>query len=68
MAKRVCVKEGCYAPDDFCLELAGPLHEQCQFFVEAEAIDAPAKAAKKIAAARSIPWTGEWLRPEQLAL
>ncbi len=68
MAKRRCNKEGCYAPDDFCLELAGPLHEQCQFFVKAGAAEAPVKAAKRSAAATSIPWTGEWLRPEQLEL
>lgn len=68
MAKRICTKGGCYAPYDFCLELAGPLHEQCQFFVKAEATEAPAKAAKRSAATRSIPWTGEWLRPEQLDL
>lgn len=68
MAKRKCAKEGCYAPDDFCLELASPLHEQCQFFVKTEATEAPAKAAKKLVAAKSIPWTGEWLQPEQLDL
>lgn len=68
MAKRRCNKEGCYAPDDFCLELAGPLHEQCQFFEKAGAAEASAKTAKKSAAATSIPWTGEWLRPEQLDL
>lgn len=68
MAKRKCAKEGCYAPDDFCLELAGPLHEQCQFFIKAEAIEAPANVSRKLAAAKSIPWTGEWLQPEQLEL
>ncbi|MBI9084697.1 MAG: hypothetical protein JEZ11_13965 [Desulfobacterales bacterium] len=68
MAKRRCNKEGCYAPDDFCLELAGPLHEQCQFFEKAGAAEAPAKTAKRSAAATSIPWTGEWLRPDQLAI
>lgn len=68
MAKRRCNKEGCYAPEDFCLELAGPLHEQCQFFEKAGAAEAPAKTAKRSAAATSIPWTGEWLRPEQLEL
>ena len=68
MAKRKCAKEGCYAPDDFCLELASPLHEQCQFFVKTEATEAPAKVAKKLAAAKSIPWTGEWLQPDQLDL
>lgn len=66
MAKRRCSKEGCYAPDDFCLELAGPLHEQCQYFEKIGAAEAPAKTAKK--SATSIPWTGEWLRPEQLDL
>lgn len=68
MAKRGCTKQGCYAPGDFCLELAGPLHEQCQFFVKAGATEASAKIAKRLAAATSIPWTGEWLRPEQLDL
>lgn len=68
MAKRRCSKEGCYAPDDFCLELAGPLHEQCRYFENAGAAEAPAKTAKKSAAATPIPWTGEWLRPEQLDL
>lgn len=68
MAKRRCTKEGCYAPDDFCLELAGPLHEQCQFFAKADAKEASAKTAKRLAAARSMPWTGEWLWPEQLDL
>lgn len=68
MAKRRCSKEGCYAPNDFCLELAGPLHEQCQYFGNAGVAEAPAKTAKKLAAATSIPWTGEWLRPEQLDL
>lgn len=68
MAKQKCAKEGCYAPNDFCLELAGPVHEQCQFFIKTGAIEAPAKAAKRFAATRSIPWTGEWLRPEQLDL
>lgn len=68
MAKRRCSKEGCYAPDDFCLELASPLHEQCQFFENARAAEAPTKTAKKSAGATPIPWTGEWLRPEQLDL
>jgi hypothetical protein len=68
MAKRRCNKDGCYAPDDFCLELAGPLHEQCQFFEKAGAAEAPAKAEKRSAVAKSIPWTGEWLRPDQLDL
>lgn len=68
MAKRRCSKEGCYAPDDFCLELAGPLHEQCQYFENAGAAEVPTKTAKKLAVATSIPWTGEWLRPEQLDL
>ena len=68
MAKRICAKEGCYAPDDFCLELAGPLHEKCAFFANADNTEAPAKATKTLAEARSIPWTGEWLRPEQLDL
>ncbi len=68
MAKRRCTKEGCHAPDDFCLELAGPLHEQCQFFVKAGAAEAPAKTTKSSTAATSIPWTGEWLRPAQVDL
>ena len=68
MAKRRCNQEGCHAPDHFCLELAGPLHEQCQYFEKAGAATEPAKTAKKSAAATSIPWTGEWLRPEQLDL
>lgn len=68
MAKRRCSKEGCYAPDDFCIELAGPLHEQCQYFENTGATEVPPKATKKSAAATSIPWTGEWLRPEQLDL
>ena len=68
MAKRRCSIEGCHAPNDFCFELAGPLHEQCQYFEKAGAEDSPAKTAKKSAASTSIPWTGEWLRPEQLDL
>ncbi|PRY34920.1 hypothetical protein CLV58_1152 [Spirosoma oryzae] len=68
MAKRRCNKEGCYAPNDFCLVLAGPLHEQCQYFANAGIVEAPAKTAKKLGAATAIPWTGEWLRPEQLDL
>ena len=68
MAKRRCSKEGCHAPDHFCLELGGPLHEQCQYFINAEAAEAPAKTGKKSALAASIPWTGEWLRPDQLDL
>lgn len=68
MAKRRCSKEGCHAPDHFCLELAGPLHEQCQYFINAGDAEAPTKTAKKLAMAASIPWTGEWLRPEQLDL
>lgn len=68
MAKRRCSKEGCHAPDHFCLELAGPLHEQCQYFINAGVVDAHANTAKKLALAASIPWTGEWLRPEQLDL
>lgn len=68
MGKRRCSKEGCYAPDDFCLELAGPLHEQCQYFENVRAAEAPAKTAKKLAVTTSIQWTGEWLRPEQLDL
>lgn len=68
MAKRRCTKEGCYAPDDFCVEFASPLHEQCEFFVKAGTIEASATTIKSSAAATSIPWTGEWLRPEQLNL
>jgi hypothetical protein len=68
MAKERCTKEGCYAPKDFCLELAGPLHEQCQFFAETGATESSARTSKKLAAATSIPWTGEWLRPEQLEI
>lgn len=68
MAKRGCTRQGCYAPDDFCLELAGPLHEQCQFFEKTGVAEVSAKAAKRLGAAMSIPWTGEWLRPEQIDL
>lgn len=68
MAKRGCTKQGCYAPDDFCLELAGPLHEQCQFFLKAGTTETSATSAKRSAAATSIPWTGEWLHPDQLDL
>lgn len=68
MAKRRCNEKGCYAPDDFCLELAGPLHEQCRFFDKVGATEAPAKTEKRSLAVTSIPWTGEWLRPEQLDL
>jgi energy-coupling factor transporter ATP-binding protein EcfA2 len=68
MAKRSCSKEGCHAPDDFCLELAGPLHEKCKYFINAKAAEAPAKTVKKLSKATTIPWTGEWLRPEQLDL
>lgn len=68
MAKRSCIKEGCYAPDDFCVELASPQHEQCEFFVKAGTTEASATTIKSSAAATSIPWTGEWLQPEQLDL
>lgn len=68
MVKQICNKEGCYAPKDFCLDLAGPLHEQCKIFQEAGIAEASAKIAKRPAAATSIPWTGEWLQPEQLDL
>lgn len=68
MAKRRCTKEGCYAPDDICIELASPRHEQCEFFVKARNTEASTTTAKVSAAATSIPWTGEWLRPEQLDL
>lgn len=68
MAKRSCIKEGCYAPDDFCVELASPRHEQCEFFVKAGTTEASATTIKSSAAATSIPWTGEWLQPEQLDL
>ncbi|PKP48548.1 MAG: hypothetical protein CVT94_07965 [Bacteroidetes bacterium HGW-Bacteroidetes-11] len=68
MAKRRCSKEGCHAPDHFCLELAGPLHEQCQYFINEGVTEALDKTAKKMVLNRSIPWTGEWLRPEQLDL
>ncbi|WP_289132716.1 hypothetical protein [uncultured Spongiibacter sp.] len=66
MAKRKCTKEGCYAPDDFCLENAAPLHEQCQFFVKGETKEASSKIENRLSATTSIPWTGEWLRPEHL--
>jgi len=68
MGKRKCIKEGCHAPDHFCLELAGPLHEKCQNFITAEALEIQAETAKKPVSATSIPWTGEWLQPEQLDL
>lgn len=68
MVKRRCNKEGCHAPNDFCLELAGPLHEQCLHFEKAGVVGVPAKTAGKSAVATSIPWTGEWLRPKQLDL
>ena len=68
MAKRSCTKEGCYAPDDICIELAGPLHEQCEFFLKEEVTEVSAKTTKSSVAATSIPWTGEWLHPEQLDL
>ena len=68
MAKRRCTKEGCYAPNDICVELASPRHEQCEFFIKARNIEASTTTAKVSAAATSIPWTGEWLRPEQLDL
>tara|TARA_R110002020_G_scaffold141005_3_gene312618 strand:+ start:1898 stop:2881 length:984 start_codon:yes stop_codon:yes gene_type:complete len=68
MAKRRCTKEGCYAPDHLCVELASPRHEQCEFFVRVGAIEASVTTSKGSAAATSIPWTGEWLRPEQLDL
>jgi len=68
MAKRRCTKEGCYAPDDICVELASPRHEQCEFFVKALKTEASTTTAKVSAATTSIPWTGEWLRPEQLDL
>lgn len=68
MVKRRCSKEGCHAPKDFCLELAGPLHEQCDYFENLGLVGTPAKTVRKSAAVTSIPWTGEWLRPEQLDL
>lgn len=68
MAKRRCKKEGCYAPDDFCLELAGPLHEKCQFFENDGAAESQNKTANKTAESTSIPWTGEWLQPDQLEI
>ncbi|MEL6928776.1 MAG: hypothetical protein AAFO95_09085 [Cyanobacteria bacterium J06600_6] len=63
--RRICNKEGCYAPKDFCIELAGPLHERCQFFGESGTIEL---IAKKSEGTTPIPWTGEWLQPEQLDL
>lgn len=68
MAKRRCSKESCYAPDHFCFELAGPMHEKCKFFINSEAKNASGKSTKKMTLNNSIPWTGEWLRPEQLNL
>lgn len=68
MAKRRCTKKGCYAPDDICIELAGPLHELCEFFLKEEVTEISAKTIKSTVAATSIPWTGEWLHPEQLDL
>ena len=68
MAKRRCTKEGCYAPDDICVELASPRHEQCEFFVKAGTTEASATTIRSSAATTSIPWTGEWLQPEQLDL
>lgn len=68
MAKRSCKNVGCHAPIHFCLELAGPEHEKCEFFEKAGVAEAPAKAVKRSSVATSIPWTGEWLRPDQLDL
>jgi len=66
MVKRRCNKEGCHAPSHFCLELAGPLHEQCRFFNKEEA-EVLSKTQKQVEI-KSIPWTGEWLHPEHLDL
>lgn len=67
MAKRRCNKEGCYAPDDFCIEQAAPLHERCIHFDKTEDTSELAESSKK-PATTSIPWTGEWLQPKQLKL
>lgn len=66
MAKRRCNKEGCYAPDHFCIELGAPLHEKCQFFEKGGAEESRDKTAIKTTESTSIPWTGEWLQPDQL--
>lgn len=65
MAKRRCSKEDCRAPVDFCLELGGPLHEKCPYFEKTDAEDAPAKSGKT-KDSKTIPWTGNWLQPEEI--
>lgn len=68
MGKRRCNKDGCHAPDGFCVEQAGPEHEKCQHFEKVVAAEGSVKTAGKSAAVTSIPWTGEWLKPDQLDL
>lgn len=68
MAKRTCSRADCHAPDDLCPELGSAEYPKCHFFSKADAAESPSKTGKKSAAIKTIPWTGQWLRPEDLDL
>lgn len=68
MAKRTCSRADCHAPVDLCPELGSAEYPKCHFFSKADAAEPPSKASKKSAAITTIPWTGQWLRPEDLEL
>src|SRR6056297_903628 len=68
MKKRRCPHEDCYAPDGLCWESGSSEYPKCPHYQKADAVKELDKTAKKSAAATAIPWTGEWLRPEQLDL
>lgn len=66
MAKRKCTKDGCFAPEDLCSEFGNSEYPKCPHFPK-EGIAKVTKTIKK-SATTTIPWTGEWLWPEQLDL
>jgi len=68
MAKRSCSKVDCHAPIDLCPVLGSEEYPKCPFFEKASAAEVPQKGANNSATAKTIPWTGEWLRPEQIEL
>ncbi|MFY0591969.1 TRAFAC clade GTPase domain-containing protein [Roseivirga sp.] len=68
MARRQCSKEGCHAPEHFCQELGTPDHLLCEHFIADVQQEKPKEFSTKNKVTSSIPWSGDFLQPDEIDL
>ena len=69
MARRQCSKEGCHAPEDFCQLLGTPEHLLCNHFIaDVKQEKAAGSATNKNRTTSPIPWSGDFLQPDEIDL